>query len=524
MANQMKMTRRQSIAAGTIGALGVLGAFHPKALFAANEPPATQNKSGKVTLLQINDCHGYLDLHMEWFPGHDGIPIFRPAGGYARIATLVKQITEDTQGGVLFCDNGDTFHGTYPVVESRGQAAVPILKQMGFHAMTAHWDFAYGPARLKELASQLSYPLLAINIYDKKTGNRFFEPYRILNVGTLKIGMIGVACDIVDKIMPASFAEGLRFTTGLEELPRMIKEVRAHHGVGLVVVLSHLGFPQDMRLLSEVQGVDVLLSGHTHDRLYAPVLQNGALVIQSGCHGSFLGRLDLDIEDGKVAAYRHQLIEVAETIPPDAAVGALVKQALAPYAAELDREVGELATGLDRDRCLEATMDNFLLNAVRDAAGTELAFSNGWRWGAPIRPGKVTLNELHNIVPMSIPISTVELTGAELKELLEDNLHNTFASNPLEQEGGYVKRCLGLTVYIRIENPRGTRVTRLFAGDKEVEADKIYTAAFLTVQAVPAKYNRNRRDLPDHPVDAMLAYLRKHRPARVEIGNSVVAF
>jgi 2',3'-cyclic-nucleotide 2'-phosphodiesterase (5'-nucleotidase family) len=490
-------------------------------LFAQQEDKRGQ--SGKITLLQINDCHGYLELHPEWFPGPEGKPVFRPCGGYARIATLVKQIREETNGRVLFTDNGDTFHGTRPVVQSRGEAVIPILTQMGFHAMTAHWDFAYGPARLKELASQLGYPILANNVYDMKTGKRFFEPYKVLTVAGLTIGLIGIACSIVPITMPPSFSEGLRFTLGVEELPGMIKEVRAA-GADLVVVLSHLGFPQDLQLLSQVKGVDVLLSGHTHDRLYQPVRQGGALVIQSGCQGSFLGRLDLEIKDGKVASYQHRLLEVAETIKPDAATEELVKKALAPYAADLGREVGEVANGLDRDTCLEATMDNFLLESIREAAGTELAFSNGWRWGAPIPAGKLTINDLYNIIPMAVPISTVELTGAELKALLEDSFTATFSGDAFQQMGGYVKRCVGITAYVRVNNPNGTRLTRLLIGKEEAQDDKVYTAAFLTVQAVPAKYNRNRRDLAITPADAMQTYLKKHRPAKAEIRGSVVAF
>src|SRR5262249_15186366 len=137
---------------------------------------------------------------------------------------------------------------------------------------------------------------------------------------------------------------------------------------------------------------------------------------------------------------------------------------------------------------------------------------------------KVTMNDLYNIFPMSVPISTVDLTGAELKELLEDNLEATFSANAFQQQGGYVKRCLGLTAYIRVQNPTGTRVTRLLIGEKDVQPATLYSAAFLTVQAVPEKYNRNRRNLAEHPTDAMQAYLTKHRPVKSEILGTVVVF
>jgi S-sulfosulfanyl-L-cysteine sulfohydrolase len=373
-----------------------------------------KNKA-KLTILQINDTHGYLDPHWEWMAGpHE--PGYRAAGGFARIGTLARQIREETQGRVLFCDNGDTFHGTHPIVQSRGEILVPILNQLGLNAMTVHWDFAYGPEHLKSLASRLNYPVLATNIYHTQTGQRFFPPYAVQEVGGLKIGIIGIASNITAKTMPPHFSEGLRFTDGREELPEFIKEVRAKQGADLVVVLSHLGFPQDMKLLSEVSGVDVLLSGHTHHRLFYPVRQGKTLVIQSGCHGAFVGRLDLEVLEGQVVEYRHQLIEVAE-----------------------------------------------------------------------------------------------------------ENLERTFSADPFHQMGGYVKRCLGLTAYIKIENPPGTRIQKLFIGDEEVHPDQTYRAAYLTMQGVPEKFGRKRQDLPQHAYEAMLAYLDKHKPASAELGGIVVA-
>src|SRR5450759_366806 len=148
--------------------------------------------NAKLTILQINDTHGYLEPHLEWMAGPHQ-PVYRAAGGFARLGTLVRKIREETQGRVLFCDNGDTFHGTHPVVASRGEILVPILNQLGLNAMTVHSDFAYGPQHLKSLASRLNYPVLATNIYHTQTGQRFFPPYAVQEVGSLKIGIIGIA-------------------------------------------------------------------------------------------------------------------------------------------------------------------------------------------------------------------------------------------------------------------------------------------------------------------------------------------
>jgi 2',3'-cyclic-nucleotide 2'-phosphodiesterase (5'-nucleotidase family) len=475
-----------------------------------------------LTIVQLNDSHAYFDLHQEMF-WQGGQAVYRPAGGYARIAALVKQVRAANQECVLFCDCGDTLHGTYPVLKTQGQALIPVLNSLGLDAMTAHWEFAYGPATFKQCTAEISYPMLAINVYDQSTKERFFPPYSVKEIGGLRIGLVGIASNIVDKTMPPSFSEGLHFTLGREELPSIINVLRTQEKVDLIFLISHLGFPQDMKLLSEVPGIDVCLSGHTHNRLYKPVLQGKTLVIQSGCHGSFLGRLDLKIEGGRVADYRHQLIEVETNTKPDPVVADLVRQALAPYQEELSTVVGETATALNRATMLETTMDNFLLQALLESTGAQLAFSNGWRYGAPVIPGGVTVNDLYNMIPMNPPISTVELTGEEVVAMLEENLERTFACDPYDQMGGYIKRSLGLNAYIKIENPLGQRVQQVFVGGEQLELGRHYPTAFVTEQGVAKKYGRNRQHHTDRSIEVLRTYLTKHRPLHAELRGTFVA-
>jgi 2',3'-cyclic-nucleotide 2'-phosphodiesterase (5'-nucleotidase family) len=475
-----------------------------------------------LTVIQLNDSHAYFDLHQEmfWQGGH---AVYHPAGGYARIAALVKQVRAANQERVLFCDCGDTLHGTYPALTTQGQALIPILNSLSLDAMTAHWEFAYGPETFKQRAMELSYPMLAINVYDQATKERLFPPYSVKDIGGLRTGIVGIASNIVDKTMPPSFSKGLHFTLGREELPPIINVLCTQEKVDLVILISHLGFPQDMKLLSEVQGIDICLSGHTHNRLYKPILQGKTLVIQSGCHGSFLGRLDLEIEGGRVVDYRHQLIEVEADINPDPEVDDLIRRGLAPYQEELSTVVGKTATALNRATMLETTMDNFLLQALLESTGAQLAFSNGWRFGAPIIPGEVTVNDLYNMIPMNPPISTAELTGEEIVAMLEENLERTFARDPYEQMGGYVKRGLGFNAYIKIENPPGQRVQQVFVGDERLQPGRHYPAAFVTEQGVAQKYGRNRRQHTERIIEALRAYLARHRPLRAELRGTFVA-
>jgi 2',3'-cyclic-nucleotide 2'-phosphodiesterase (5'-nucleotidase family) len=443
-----------------------------------------------LTLIQLNDTHAYLEPHPEVFWGPDG-PVFRNAGGYARIAGLVGKIRRESGGRCLLLDCGDTLHGTAPAVKTRGEALVPVLNALGIAAMTGHWDFAYGPGKLREIASRLEYPILALNCYELSTGRRPFAPSVLVENRDVSIGVVGIAATILDKTMPPSFATGLRFTEGVEELPGECNALRGA-GADIVVVISHLGLPQDLRLAARVQGIDVLLSGHTHHRLEAPISVNDTLVIQSGVHGSFVGRLDLVIGQHGIVHHTHTLYEVDDRVSPDQQVRELVERAIAPFRDELREVVGRTEVPLYRGMMFESSMDVLLLDAVQQAGEAELSFSNGWRYGAPILPGVVTRNDLFNMVPMNPEVMTISLSGSEVLAMLEENLERTFACDPFAQMGGYVKRCLGLTCYVKLENPPGHRIQACWAGGERIIPDRAYRTAFVTVQGVPEHYGRER--------------------------------
>ncbi len=474
-----------------------------------------------LTVIQMNDSHAYFDIHQEMFWGPDG-GVYREVGGYARIATLVKQIREINEDRVLFLDNGDTLNGTYPAVKTEGAAMVPVVNALGLDAMSSHWEFAYGPSIFKKRVSELNFPVLAINIYDETTNELIFPPYVVKTIGDLRVGIIGIASNIVDSTMPPSFSEGIRFTLGKDELPGVIDQLRTSEQVDLIILLSHLGFPQDMKLMTEVKGVDLCLSGHTHNRNARPVQQGETLIIQSGCHGSFLGRIDLEVTSGKISSYEHQLIEVESSIIPDPAMLEIIGSVLELFKDRLDTVVGETVTPLNRYTMLESTMDNFLLQSIMDVSGAELAFSNGWRYGAPVIPGPVTLNDLYNIIPMDPPIGTVQLTGDELINMLEENLERTFAADPFDQMGGYIKRGLGLTVYFKIENPAGQRIQQVFVGNEPLETSRKYHTAFVTEQGVPRKYGSQRGVLKTHAVEAMERFLATHNPMYAELRGTYI--
>src|SRR3546814_387328 len=319
--------------------------------------------------------------------------------------------------------------------------------------MTLHWEFAFGPDRVEEIASELPYPVLAANIYREDSGELFLPAATIVDRAGLRIGLIGLACPIVDKTMPPRFSQGLRFEIGVEELRDHVAQMRGQ--VDLLVVLSHVGFPQDVQFAKDVPGIDVIVSGHTHNRMEQAIEVEGCLIFQSGCHGSFIGRLDLDLQDGELVGWKHALIAVDESVPPDPAFEAAVTDALTGEREAMAEVVGRTDVALHRYAMLSSPMDDLLLEAIAEVAGTQIAFSNGWRYGAPVPAGPITLDDLWNMVPTNPPVSLADVTGAEIRQMIEENLERTFAADPYDQMGGYIKRMRGVGLAFKAENPPG---------------------------------------------------------------------
>ena len=460
----------------------------------------------KLNILFINDIHGYLAPHPELFYDESG-EIVEIVGGYAHIAGLVEAIRKENPNTLLF-DGGDTLHGTKPLVDSKGEVIIPILNALKPDALVGHWDFAYGPAHLKAIGKQLSFPILGCNVFNEDDSN-FFQPTVMYEKQGLKIGVIGLCAMIVDKVMPEQMSKGLKFTSGIEEVPKYIKQLKAD-GANIIILLSHNGFPQDVALLEKVEGIDICLSAHTHNRIYSPITINGARIVQCGCHGAFMGKFTLQIRENQINDCDYELIKIDSSVSKNAEVDLLVEKALAPYQEIRTAVLGHTEQILHRYNTTNSTMDNLLLKAIAHLTSTDIAFSNGWRYGAPIDKGNITENDLYNIAPMNPPVSTVELSGAEIKEMLEENLERTFCKDPFGQMGGYVKRVFGLQINMRIENPKGHRIQEIYYKGSHLNLEKTYKVSFVTTQGVSKKYGKNRKEHPKKAVEAMKEYLNEN--------------
>jgi sulfur-oxidizing protein SoxB len=347
--------------------------------------------------------------------------------------------------------------------------------------MTGHWEFTYGTDRVKELTGNLGYPFLALNIRDTEWQESVFDAYRMFEKGGVKIAVLGQAFPYTPVANPRWLIPTWSFGIREDDVRANVEKAR-REGAQLVVLLSHNGFDVDRKLASRVAGIDVILTGHTHDALPEAVQVGKTLLVASGSHGKFLSRLDLDVQGGAVKGFRYKLIPLfADAIAPEPEMAAAIAKARAPFAAELAREVGRTESLLYRRGNFAGTFDDLICDALIAERDAEIALSPGFRWGTSVLPGAaITVEDIHNATAITYPQAYRQsMTGARLKEILEDVADNLFNPDPYYQQGGDMVRCGGLGYTIDIGKPMGSRISDLvhLKSGKPIEAARDYTVA-----------------------------------------------
>lgn len=470
--------------------------------------------SRHLTLIQQNDTHAHLESHWEigW---RDGRPAVWRAGGYARIRALAERIRAEVRGACMHVDSGDAIHGTGPAQWTEGAAVVPALNAVGVEVMVpGNWEFGFGPSVLRERVRELAFPVIASNVFSAETSAAEFASWKLMEVGGLRVAFVGITSPVVSRTMPSAFGSGLRFADALDVLPDTMAAVRDRERPDLVVLVSHYGLPQEVAIARAVEGVDVILGGHTHDVLAAPVIVGRTIITQSGAHGSYLTRLDLEVLNGRVCDYGHRLIAVRES-PDDAGDGTvadIVAESLRPHRERLDEVVGDTRVILHRGAALESPMDNLLTAAYRASTDADVALSHGWRYGAPISVGPITAGDLWQMIPTNPELFTMRLAGAELRRMLEQSLERAFSADPFRQQGGYVIRFSGMRALVRLNNPAGARVIRLEIGGGEARPKREYTVA--AAGGLGTRNRESRTPTGMRAIDSLRAYLAKHRPVQ----------
>ena len=425
-------------------------------------------------------AHGYTFLDFEKAARRYG-----KVGGFAHLATLVKQL-KASRPGALLLDGGDTWQGSATSLWTNAQDMVDACKLLGVDVMTGHWEFTYGMERVKQIvegdfAGKLDF--VAQNVKTNDFGDPVFKPYVIREINGVPCAIIGQAFPYTPIANPRYMVADWAFGIQDENMQAMVDEARGK-GAQVVVVISHNGMDVDLKMASRVRGIDAIFGGHTHDGVPVaiPVKNAGGttLVTNAGSNSKFLGVMDFDVKGGKVVDFRYRLLPVfANQIQADPAMDALIAKIRAPYEAKLAEKLGVTDGLLYRRGNFNGSWDQLICDALMEVQGAEIAFSPGFRWGTSLLPGDTITRELMmDQLAITYPYATVtQMSGETLKTVLEDVADNLFNPDPYYQQGGDMVRVGGLQYTITPGEKAGSRISDMRLKGKPVEAGKSYNVA-----------------------------------------------
>ena len=478
------------------------------------------NDKGQVTLLHLTDIHGQLKPvyfrppsenfgigKFQGIPPHlvgkafldyfniapntplayahtmlDYVPLafeYGKLGGLDRTASVIKHIrAQRGDDKVLLLDGGDTWQGSYTSLKTQGSDMLSAMSLLKPEAMVGHWEFTLGKDRIAELTEKMDYPFLGGNVFDTEWDEPVFESTQFFEKGGVNIAVIGQHFPYTPIANPRHLVEGWSFGIRPEIIQKNIDKAK-QKGAEVIVLLSHNGFDVDQKLASILSNVDVILTGHTHDAIPKAIKIKNTILLSSGSHGKYLGRIDLKVEGGQVVDYSSNLIPIfSEVIEPDPEMSALINKVRAPYEDECNRVIGEAETLLYRRGNFGGPWDNVICDAIMQNRDTEISLSPGFRWGTTILPGqKITIGDIYSHTAMNYPeVYRTEMSGETIKNLLEDVGDNIFNPDPFFQQGGDMVRVGGLSYTCSPKNPIGERIRNLtmISNGKNIEPSKKY--------------------------------------------------
>ncbi len=403
-------------------------------------------------------------------------------GGMDRIAALVKAVrAERGENNVLMLDGGDSWQGSWTSLRTKAQDMVDVQSELKTDAMVGHWEFTYGAERVLEIAEKAPFAFLAQNIRDNEWQEPVFKARKLFERGGTKVAVIGQALPRTAVANPRWMFPKWEFGIREEELQKQVEEARAE-GASVVVLLSHNGFDVDRKLAGRVKGIDVILTAHTHDAMPGLVRVSDTVLAAVGSHGKFLSRLDIDVKGGKVAGVRFKLMPVfSDAIAPDPAMASLVAKVRAPFEKELAKPVGKTDSLLYRRGNFNGTFDDLICQAMLAERDAEIALSPGFRWGGTLLPGEtITWEHVTSATAITYPnCYRTGMTGAQLKEVLEDVADNIFHPDPYYQGGGDMVRIGGMGYAIDVSRSAGSRISQMthLKTGQPIEAARSYKVA-----------------------------------------------
>ena len=485
----------------------------------------------QIRFITTNDLHSYLkpiyyrylDEMKPWgAQSRDGDYVNKAAiegkiGGMAHVATMIKQLKAEKPGKNMVLDAGDTWHGAGISLFDKGVSMVKIMNAIGYDAMTpGNWDFLYRQEQFLDLLDLADFPVIAYNLTDREWEEPVLEQYIIRKVGNLKIAVIGLTYPwtaLTSAITGA--AQWYKFGIKEEEARELIRDIREKENPDLVVFVSHGGYGLDQKFARRINGIDIYLSGHTHEEVLDPVVWNNTIIFQGGAHGKYVVSLDVDVKDKTITNFNYRLIKVRQNqVVADPEVSKLIEDAYRPFQKKLNEVIGETKVMLHRRDYWQSSVGNLLTDAMRETQKTDIAFFPAWRYGATLMPGKITAEDIYNLIPTDGHVFTYSMRGKEIRALLENILGSVINQDPYTRVGGDMIRFSGIKLVADLAKSAGNRIVEMTVGGKEFSKETVYSIASVHTrfQNSPLFGATYVKDTGKVFVEELISYIRKNSP------------
>ncbi len=539
-------SRRDFIKKSAIAGLGMSLSPLTKLSAKQNVLPALQlndkiKKNNTISILITTDIHAQLFTHDEFF-WENNQSVYKKRGGLAVLKTMIDSFRKKNPNTILY-DGGDYFHGHAVASLTEGEALIPIFNKLSYDLMLpGNWEVVYKKKKMLFDMGRTTAAKICANMYhqtnDEHNGELVYQPYWIKYIGGVKIGFIGYTDHLIPKRQSPAYSEGLRFEHADKNLAKYVQLLREVEGCEVVIVTTHMGLAQQVGLANNPasKGVDIIIGADTHERVRTPIQGKYTKVIECGAFGSFLGKLDLIIENGKLKEMNYQLLDVDPNLyKPDKEVQKLINDAYEPFKKELETVIGTSKTPLVRYFVLETPMDNLITDAIKWKFKTDIALSNGFRFCQPLAVNpktglaSITKEFLWNMLPVNSEAKTANVTGKQLWDWLEKELHNAFAKDPSKRFGGWFVRYSGMTVNVTIGNELGKRVNWVKVNGKELEFDKTYSIVACEREGDPddtlcrIEQVKNPHKTPFLLHDIIIEYLKQFSPVEPKLEGRAIA-
>ena len=488
--------RRNFIKNAAVLGMGVPAAIGPvSAAFASDantehtnaNAGASKQAPNQFSVFITTDLHAQIHTHDEFFWENEKA-VYKKRGGLAVLKTMIDALRAQHPQNILY-DGGDYFHGHGVASMSEGEALIPLMNAFNYDLiLPGNWEVVYKKKKMLYDMGHSSAAKICANMWhktkDADNGTLIYPPYWIKYIAGAKVGFIGFTDHLVPKRQSPAYSEGIGFTHATDNVAKYITYLKEVEGCGIIFIVTHMGLAQQVGLANDpsVAGADFILGADTHERVRVPIQGKYTKVVECGAFGSFLGKLDITVKEGKIDTYQYELLDVDPVkYPANKNVLALVQKAAAPYQDALQKVIGYTSTPLVRYFVLETPMDNLITDAVMWKFKPDIALSNGFRFCQPLAVPQgaqkvaITNEFLWNMLPVDSTAKTGEVTGQQILEWLEKELENAFAPDPSKRFGGWFVRFAGMEVNCTIGKPKGQRVNTVKIKGQPLDKNKMYT-------------------------------------------------